>query len=211
MKPDDMPVIESWSIEKIIPYENNAKIHSKEQIDKLAAIIKERGFRRPITVDENGVIIAGHGRRLAALKLGYTKVPVIVERHLTEEQKMADRIADNMVSRGGFDENLLGEEVMKLAEIGDFDLGLLGMDDAEIGSIFEKFTLSNLSDIADDMLNSIDDIGEQVPQNQPPKHADSVEYKASYSVVIDCSGEEEQRELFERLTAEGRKCKILTM
>ncbi|MGZ8172598.1 MAG: ParB/Srx family N-terminal domain-containing protein [Methylobacter sp.] len=203
------PKVESWPIDKIIPYEKNAKLHTKQQIDELAAIIKERGFRRPISVDEEGVIIAGHGRRLAALKLGYTKLPVIVERGLTEAQKAADRIADNMVSRGGFDEVLLGEEVMRLASIEDFDINLLGMSELEIGDIFEKFTADDLDAML--TLETVD-LLDATQADKPAKPAPSgVDYQPFYSVVIECSGEDEQRELYEALKADGRKCKIQTM
>lgn len=205
---DDL-VIESWEIEKIIPYEKNAKIHNEKQIESLAKIIKERGFRRPITIDEDGVIIAGHGRRLAAIKLGYTHVPVIVERGLTEEQKAADRISDNMVSRGEFDEDLLGEEVMRLAKIEDFDFGLLGMDELEIKSIFDDFgeTFPNIQEF-DTKPIEIASNDDKPKQNNTNK---SVDYKPFYSVIVECKDEDDQKVVHDILAQHNRECKIQTM
>ena len=111
--------IEMWSPLRLIPYENNAKIHDAKQVEKIAKSIAEFGWRgNPIVVDGNEVIIAGHGRRLAALKLGLTEVPVIVADDLTEDQIKALRLADNRVALSDYDSDLLQSE---LADI-DFDL-----------------------------------------------------------------------------------------
>lgn len=204
-KQNETPEVELWQLDKIFPYEKNAKIHTPEQIDTLSAIITKDGFRRPISIDENGVIIAGHGRRLAALQLGYKKIPVIVERGLTEAQKDAARISDNMVGRGDYDENLLGEEVMRLSSLDDFDISTLGMGELELGDIFEKFVLEEL--VIEDEPGDVDSDGQPLPE----KKNHDVVYEKSYAVIIDCSGEDEQRELYEKLIADGRKCKIQTM
>lgn len=203
--------IESWPVEKIIPYENNVKIHSEEQINKLVDIIKDRGFRRPITVDKNGVIIAGHGRRLAAIKLGYTHLPVLVEKHLTAEQVEADRISDNMIARGEFDEKLLGELVMTLAEAKGFELSLLGMEQSEIDGILAKYSFEELDEDLERSLDELIAIEEMEKASKPAEPKKSVEYKPYYSVVIECSGEPEQREVYEELKAQGRIVKIQTM
>lgn len=111
--------IEMWSPSRLIPYENNAKIHDQKQVEKIAKSIAEFGWRgNPIVVDGKGVIIAGHGRRLAALKLGLAEVPVIVADDLTEDQIKALRLADNRVALSDYDSDLLQSE---LADI-DFDL-----------------------------------------------------------------------------------------
>lgn len=106
-------------IEKLIPYENNVKKHPPEQVAKIAKAIKEFGWRgAPIQVDENMVIINGHGRRLAALSLGMTKVPVVVEEGLTPEQIKAYRLSDNRVGISDIDTDLLQIELGEL----EFDL-----------------------------------------------------------------------------------------
>lgn len=111
--------IEMWSPSRLIPYENNVKIHDAKQVEKIAKSITEFGWRgNPIVVDGKGVIIAGHGRRLAALKLGLAEVPVIVAGDLNEDQIKALRLADNRVAIGEYDSDLLQSE---LAEI-NFDL-----------------------------------------------------------------------------------------
>jgi ParB-like chromosome segregation protein Spo0J len=203
--------IESWPIEKILPYEKNVKVHSEEQINKLVEIIKDRGFRRPITVDKDGVIIAGHGRKLAALRLGFTHLPVIVERHLSAEQIEADRISDNMIARGEFDESLLGELVMSLAKTKDFEMSLLGMDESEINTILEKYSFEELDEELERSLDELIAIEEYDKEEKAPEPKKSVEYKPYYSVVIECSGEPEQREVYEELKAQGKIVKIQTM
>lgn len=206
-KPAAALAVELWDIDKIIPYANNAKIHTPDQIDKLAAIIKRDSFRVPIDIDENGVIIRGHGRRLAALQLGLKKIPVFVERGMTEEQKDAARISDNMVGRGDYNEQLLGEEVMRLAELDDFDISSLAMDDLELGEIFEKYA-TELPIIIEEELPA--ELREPSSETSKPRN-EGVEYEPSYAVIVECSGEQEQRELYTKLVADGRKCKVQTM
>lgn len=110
--------IDLWDVEKLVPYELNSKIHDDKQIEKIAKSIREFGWDQPIVVDRNGVIIKGHGRRLAALKLGFQKVPVLVRDDLTDEQVRAARLADNRVAVGDIDAELLQKELASL----DFDL-----------------------------------------------------------------------------------------
>ena len=90
--------IEYWDIELLTKYKNNTKTHPDSQVDKIANSIKSYGFDQPIAVDTEGVIIKGHGRLMAALKLGMKKVPVIVRADLTLIQAAASRIADNKVA-----------------------------------------------------------------------------------------------------------------
>jgi len=210
VSPLSHPEVEMWDVEKLIPYTRNVKDHPKEQVDKIANAIRIEKFRNPIHIDEDGVIIAGHGRRLAVMQLGFKKVPVIVERGLTEAQKDAMRISDNMTGRGGFDELMLGEEVMRLSGLDDFDLSAFGMDDDEISGIFQKLSDEDLEGL--ETIGSIDDENDDVVKEESVgKHGEGVEYKPSYAIVVECSGESEQRELYESLTADGRKCKIQTM
>src|SRR5512144_2306971 len=87
--------IELWPIERLVPYARNARTHSDEQVAQIAASIAEFGFNAPLLVDSQAGIIAGHGRLLAARKLGLAEVPVIVLDHLSDAQKRAYVIADN--------------------------------------------------------------------------------------------------------------------
>lgn len=109
--------VEAWDVEKLIPYENNVKIHDEKQVKKIAESIKQFGWDQPIVVDKDGVIIKGHGRRLAALKLGLKTVPVLVRSDLTPEQVNAARVADNRVAMGDIDTELLQKELSLI----DFD------------------------------------------------------------------------------------------
>jgi len=96
------------NIETLIPYARNSRTHSDEQVAQIAASIKEWGFTTPVLVDEDGGIIAGHGRTLAARKLGMTEVPVLVARGWTDAQKRAYVIADNKLAlNAGWDNELL--------------------------------------------------------------------------------------------------------
>src|SRR5271154_453190 len=107
--------IEMWLVEKLIPWAKNPRTHSDAQIGQIAASIAEFGFNNPILVDTKAGIIAGHGRLLAARKLGLTEVPVIVLDHLTEAQKRAYVIADNkLAENAGWDETLLAAELAAL-------------------------------------------------------------------------------------------------
>ena len=119
-------------VDKLIPYINNSRTHSDEQIAQIASSIKEFGWTNPILVDGENGIIAGHGRLMAARKLGYTEVPTIELKDLTETQRKAYIIADNKLAlSAGWDNEMLR---LELAEIGDlgFDLELTGFSAEEI-------------------------------------------------------------------------------
>ena len=125
------PNIVLMDVEKISPYELNSKIHDDTQVKKIAESIKQFGWDQPIVVDSAGVIIKGHGRRLAALSLGMKQVPVWVRDDLSAEQVRASRLADNRVAVGGVDTDLLQKELADL----DFDLS--GIFDAKELSFLE--------------------------------------------------------------------------
>jgi len=117
--------VEMWPIERLKPYENNPRINDGA-VDAVAASIREFGFKVPIVADSDGVIVAGHTRYKAALKLGLETVPVHVATDLTPEQIRAYRIADNKVADlSTWDMELLPIELSELQGM-DFDLGLLG-------------------------------------------------------------------------------------
>lgn len=122
----------------LTPYARNAKIHTTEQIDKIAGQIAAVGWTQPIVVDKDKVIIAGHGRREAAIRLNLDQVPVFVADHLNEYEAMAARIADNKVSATDYDVEMLKFDVGTL-EMQQIDLKLTGMDDLEL----KAFAASN--------------------------------------------------------------------
>ena len=124
--------IETISIDDLIPYVNNARTHDEAQVAQIAASIKEFGFNNPILIDSKSGIIAGHGRLAAARKLGLKEVPAIRLGHLTDVQRKAYIIADNKLAlNAGWDNELLGIEIMDLKEFG-FDIDLLGFSEDEL-------------------------------------------------------------------------------
>lgn len=129
--------IEKISIDKIKMYENNAKEHPSWQIEKLSETIKKIGYRSPIIVDENNMILAGHGRYMALKKLGYSDVQVVRHTDLTEEDKKAYMIADNQYTLNtGFNMEILRQEIEELESV-DFDTSLLGFNEIELQEIME--------------------------------------------------------------------------
>jgi len=120
--------IEQVSIEALIPYARNSRTHSDAQVAQIAASIREFGFTNPVLIDADGGIIAGHGRTMAARKLGLDEVPCIRLTNLTDAQKKAYIIADNKLAlNAGWDDDLLKVELEDLADL-NFDLTLLGWD-----------------------------------------------------------------------------------
>ena len=132
--------IETWPLDRLQPYARNAKTHGPDQVAKIAASIAEFGWTVPVLVAEDGEVIAGHGRILAAQSLGLTEAPVIVLPHLSEEQRRAYRIADNKLTElGEWDEALLSAELQALlAE--DFDLSVVGFSVGEIYRLLAAVT-----------------------------------------------------------------------
>lgn len=124
------------NINDLIPYVNNSRTHSEEQVLQLASSIKEFGFTNPVLIDEQGGVIAGHGRILAARKLNIEQIPCIVLTGLTNAQKKAYVIADNQLAlNSGWDLGLLKVEFESLNEMG-FNLNDLGFNDDFISGIF---------------------------------------------------------------------------
>jgi len=127
--------VEERDTTALVPYARNARTHTEAQVAQLVASIKEWGWTNPVLVDEGNMIIAGHGRLLAAQQLGMEKVPVMVARGWTKAQKAAYVIADNkLAENAGWDKELLKVELEGLTEL-DFDLGLTGFGDLELGNI----------------------------------------------------------------------------
>ncbi len=124
--------VERWPLARLIPYARNARTHSESQVAQIAGSIAEFGFVNPVLVGDDGVIVAGHGRVLAARKLGLSEAPVIVLSHLTPTQRRALMIADNQIAtNAGWNDEMLAAELAALKDEA-FDLELLGFDDTEI-------------------------------------------------------------------------------
>lgn len=165
--------------DELTPYINNSRTHSDKQIDQVAASIKEFGFLNPVIIDEEGGIIAGHCRYMAAKKLGLDKIPCVDARHLTSAQKKAYVIADNKLAlNAGWDEELLKIEIEGLQDDG-FDVSVLGFDDV-----------------------SFDD--DAVDKND-------ASIKSGFEVIVECGDEQQQRNVFEKLTREGFVCRLFTL
>ena len=129
------PVVRMIPIDGLVPYVRNARTHSDEQVAQIAASIREFGWTNPVLVDGSNGVIAGHGRLLAARKLGLAEVPVIELAHLTETQTRAYVIADNRLAEtAGWDDDLLRLELADLRE-GRFDLALTGFDATELDTL----------------------------------------------------------------------------
>src|SRR5215472_12171150 len=135
MPVQDVPMVErveKWPIERLKPYAANARTHSKEQIEQIAASITQFGFMAPILAHRDGTILAGHARRSAAMLLGLAEVPVIPSDHLTDAQCKAYILADNKLAlNAGWDEELLAAELLELKDSG-IDLALTGFSDEEL-------------------------------------------------------------------------------
>ena len=134
------------STDKLIPYVNNARTHSKEQIAKLRSSLREFGFVNPVIIDRELNVIAGHGRLMAAKEEGITEVPCVYVDHLTDAQKKAYILADNrMALDAGWDEELLAVEMEELQSLG-YDLSLTGFDENELAELFSDGTEGDAKD-----------------------------------------------------------------
>lgn len=137
MKKPDALVIEMWPIQRVLAYAGNAKQHPDIQVGQLATSIKQFGFVNPVLVDATGVLIAGHGRILAANKLGLKKVPVIQLGYLSDTEAKALRLADNVIpSRSVWSPELVEVELASLKAL-SFDLAPLGLDAIEFPELEE--------------------------------------------------------------------------
>ncbi len=140
--------VQQVDINELTPYANNPRTHSDSQVDRLVQSLKEFGFVNPILTGDDGQIVAGHGRLMAAQVLGLTKVPVIRLSHLTEDQRRAYVIADNQLAlNSGWDDDLLQKELAALGDNG-FDLTVLGWGD-ELPTFGDEVDLSALDDLDD--------------------------------------------------------------
>lgn len=130
--------VERRSVKDLVPYARNARTHSDEQVAQIAASIKEWGWTVPVLIDPDGGIIAGHGRIMAAQRLGIDEVPCMVADGWTEAQKRAYVIADNKLAlNAGWDNELLKVELQEIEAL-RFDLTLTGFDVGEMTAIFDE-------------------------------------------------------------------------
>lgn len=184
-KKSEVPGVEMRAVASLVPYARNARTHSDEQVARIAASIREFGWTNPVLVDGANGIIAGHGRVLAARKLGQAEVPCIELAHLTEAQKRAYILADNRLALdAGWDEELLALEFGELKAL-DFDLSLTGFGDDEIAK--------TLGEATNELLDG----------------APALSPGTTFSVIVDFDNETAQGELLGRLEAEGYKCRLL--
>lgn len=151
-------------VEKLVPYINNARTHSAEQIQKLRSSIREFGFINPVIIDKDYGIIAGHGRVAAAKEEGISEVPCVLVDYLTEPQKKAYILADNRFALdAGWDEELLRIEIESL-QGADFDIALTGFDEKEIADLFAA--------ASDDVKDDDFDVDEELKKPSFSKNGD---------------------------------------
>jgi DNA modification methylase len=146
MNPNPADKVERWPIEKLVPYARNSRTHSAEQVAQIAASIREWGWTTPVLVDEDGLIIAGHGRTLAAHHLQMTEVPVMVANGWSDAKKRAYVIADNKLAlNAGWDNEMLAIELGEIGDLG-FDLDLTGFTAEEIAALMPVEVVPGLTD-----------------------------------------------------------------
>jgi ParB-like chromosome segregation protein Spo0J len=175
--------IEHWAIEKLIPHARNARTHSDKQVAQLAASLKEYGFTVPVLVDESGTLIAGHGRVLAARKLGWAEIPVVIAVNWSDAKKRAYMIADNRLAlNAGWDEEMLSVELDELKDLG-VDLKSLGFEQKE--------------------LNDLIGTPNEAPEDTSPQLGDALKYM----VIVECDSELHQGSILEEMKAKGLKCR----
>jgi hypothetical protein len=176
------------NVADLIPYARNSRTHSDEQVAQIAASIKEFGWTNPVLTDGDNGLIAGHGRLMAARKLGHKEVPTIELTGLSEAQKKAYIIADNKLAlNAGWDDEMLKIEIKELGDM-DFDLSLLGFDDIELANLFDEN-----------------------PEEDEEKDLKEESYNEVFNIIIECKDESEQEKIFNRLDSEGYKCRVQSL
>lgn len=179
--------LEIIAVSALIPYARNSRTHSETQIAQIAASIREFGFTNPILIADDNTLIAGHGRLLAAQKLGLADVPCLRLSHMTDAQRRAYVIADNKLAlNAGWDDELLALELGDLNASG-FDISVIGFDERELELILELDTDADTPDQTD-----LSGEGER------------------FEIVVECTDEADQERLFNHLTERGHKCRIST-
>ena len=184
--------IKEMEIDSLIPYVNNARTHSPEQVAQIAASIKEFGWTNPILIDGDGGVIAGHGRLQAARKLKMSKVPTICIHGLTEAQRKALIIADNKLAmNAGWDEKLLKIELTELKNL-NYDLGITGFS---VDELKDLWGVDEGIDADDDAYTKKIDAPTYTPSEEKPDLKgvyDETRYKELVDLIqqSDCTPEE---------------------
>lgn len=187
------------SPEEVKPYQNNPKKHSEKQITQIINSIKEFKFNNPILIDENNVLIAGHGRLLASKHLQIKEIPAIRLTHLTESQKKAYRIADNkLTENGAWDTDLLKIEFEEIQKLNlDLNLDITGFDNQDIDLLF------NPPPPADNKLNKIP----YIPEKEIVSKAGDIWQLGSHRIIC---GDALERITFERLLQDKHAAMVFT-
>lgn len=197
MEINNLPSSDSWaaqavekrSVQELIPYDRNPKIHSEQQIQQIAESIREWGWTVPVVIDEAGNVLAGHGRLFAAQSIGIEEVPCVVASNWSEQQKKAYIIADNKVQENSsWDFSLLSEEINNLSENG-FSLEKLGLSEADVS------LLQNLSpdeEFKFDYDDVVADVGQSV-SSEPSKTTDGY---VEFAVVLS---EDDKKQLMSQI------------
>ncbi len=172
------------NIEDLIPYVRNARIHTSEQVTRIAVSIKEFGFINPVLIDKNNGIIAGHRCVETAKKLNMETVPCIFVEHLTETQKRTYILTDNKLTIDfGWDEETLKIELEELSE-SNFDIDFLNFD-IDLNKDFEF----------------------EISENTTTEK--EIAYKEQYEVIIMCKDEQEQEKIYDEFSERGYDCKVV--
>jgi len=162
--------VERWDITRLTPYARNSRTHSDEQIGQIAASIKEWGWTTPVLVDEDGSIIAGHGRTLAAQRLKMTEVPVMVAKGWSDAKKRAYVLADNKLAlNAGWDNEMLALELAEIGELG-FDLELIGFDPSEFNNTAVDYSVLDGDDIETELEEMASGVRKAIQIEFEPEH-----------------------------------------
>lgn len=179
-----MQIVEK-KITELKEYENNPR-NNDDAVEAVAESIEQFGFKVPIVIDSNGVIIAGHTRRKAAVKLGLDTVPCIIADDLTPDQIQAFRLADNKTAElAEWDFEALEKELAELTAF-DVDMSLFGFDEAIFDEAFSPPQEKERKDLSEDV-------------------------KECFEVIVECIDETEQEHVYNKLTGEGLICRVLTL
>lgn len=178
---------ETWPIDKLVEYARNPR-KNDHAVDRVAAAIREFGFRVPVVAKSDGTVVDGHLRLKAAKKLGLTEVPVVLADDMTDLQIKAFRLSVNkMAELAEWDDELLAIELHEL-NAADFDMALLGFDAGELSAAMGL----------DEELDG-----------EAPKIDEGIDYKEKFAIIVECADEAEQQATFERLDGMGFTCKVL--
>lgn len=202
--------IEYVSPSSLKAYDKNSRTHSESQVEQIINSIREFGFVNPILIGEDNVVIAGHGRLMAAMQMESIEVPVIKLHGLSERQRRALVIADNKIaSNAGWDFSKLGDELSTLV-MEEFDLGLTGFNEQEIDALLKEDIGILPDEWGGPETVTVSQHKRKTPQDEDGDFQDQgVGYKAQYGVIVMCDNESDQQSVYDRLSHEGFKCKIV--